>query len=181
MLNPFDLAGRKILVTGASSGIGRQTAIALSQMGARIVLVARNPERLEATRAALAGEGHVAAIYDLSAYENVPAWMKDLAGQHGSLDGLVHSAGLHAALPLRVLEPPAVEQLWRVNVTASPLVDQGVPAAGGEQRGRIGGVSGLRGRAGWPTGVFRLLGLEGGDHRDDAFVGDGAGPANESA
>ncbi len=125
MLNPFELTGHTILVTGASSGIGRQTAIALSQMGARVVLVARNQERLAATRTALAGEGHVTIVCDLGACENIPAWLKDLAKEHGSLDGLVHSAGLHVALPLKVLEPPAVEQLWRVNVTAGLWLTKG--------------------------------------------------------
>jgi NAD(P)-dependent dehydrogenase (short-subunit alcohol dehydrogenase family) len=125
MLNPFELTARTILITGASSGIGRQTAIVLSQLGARIILVARNQERLECTRAALTGDGHVTSIFDLSAYENIPLWLKDLAKQHGSIDGLVHSAGLHVALPLKILESVPVEELWRVNVTASLWLTKG--------------------------------------------------------
>lgn len=125
MLNPFELTARRIMVTGASSGIGRETAIVLSQMGARIILVARNQERLESTHSALTGNGHVTSVFDLSAYENIPAWLKDLTQQHGSLDGLVHSAGLHIGLPLKMLEPAPVEQLWRVNVTASLWLAKG--------------------------------------------------------
>ena len=52
VLNPFELTARRILVTGASSGIGRETAIVLSQMGARLILVARNQERLKSTHSA---------------------------------------------------------------------------------------------------------------------------------
>jgi NAD(P)-dependent dehydrogenase (short-subunit alcohol dehydrogenase family) len=125
VLNPFELTARTILVTGASSGIGRQTAIALSQMGARIVLVARNQERLASTRSALAGNDHVTSVFDLSACEKIPGWLKELTKEHGSLDGLVHSAGLHVALPLKILELAPVEQLWRVNVTASLWLTKG--------------------------------------------------------
>jgi len=58
MVNPMDLTGRRILVTGASGGIGRAIAVTLSQLGARIVAAARNPERLAETLSRLEGEGH---------------------------------------------------------------------------------------------------------------------------
>ncbi|MET0125822.1 MAG: SDR family NAD(P)-dependent oxidoreductase, partial [Pseudomonas caspiana] len=57
-VNPFSLNGRSIMVTGASSGIGRQVAIWLSKQGARITLVARNQERLEETLHQLSGGAH---------------------------------------------------------------------------------------------------------------------------
>ena len=150
MLNPFQLADRTFLVTGASSGIGREIAILLSQMGARVILVARNQERLEATRMALSGDAHITCAFDLNAYENIPAWLMSLTKQHGSLDGLVHSAGLHIGVPLKILEPAPVEQLWRVNVTASVWLAKGYRQRGVNKAGGsivfLASVAGLVGQ-----------------------------------
>jgi NAD(P)-dependent dehydrogenase (short-subunit alcohol dehydrogenase family) len=63
--NPLDLRGRTVLVTGASSGIGRETAIALSELGARVIVTARRKEQLEATVAGMMG-GPATAAYAAS-------------------------------------------------------------------------------------------------------------------
>ncbi len=125
MLNPLDLTGRIVLVTGASSGIGHESSVILSRLGARIILVARNQERLEETRQQLEGTGHVIAPYDLNAYEEIPNWMRTLADHHGHLDGLVHSAGLLITAPLKTMNAQQVEQLWRVNVSAALWLAKG--------------------------------------------------------
>lgn len=65
MYNPFSLAGRNILVTGASSGIGRQCAIDCSRMGAKVMLIARNVERLQETLSMMEGDGHGYCSIDL--------------------------------------------------------------------------------------------------------------------
>ena len=64
--NPMDLTGRIILVTGATSGIGKATAVYLSKLGARVVASGRNQERLDETLALLEGEGHIGRLFDLS-------------------------------------------------------------------------------------------------------------------
>lgn len=125
MLNPLDLTGRTILITGASSGIGRETALILSRLGARTILVARNRERLEATCKTLLGNGHLVEVFDLSDYEKIPSWLTALAGRHGRLDGFVHCAGLHSGLALKMMEAAHVERLWRVNVSASLWLAKG--------------------------------------------------------
>ena len=72
MLNPLDLSGRTVLVTGASSGIGRDTALLLSQLGARIVLAGRDFGRLAETLSTLVGEPSPVEAFDLSDAERIP-------------------------------------------------------------------------------------------------------------
>lgn len=125
MLNPLDMTGSTILVTGASSGIGRETAILLSRLGARVILVARSREKLEQTLGQLEGTGHGVEPFDLSQYEAVPQWMRGLASTRGLLNGLVHSAGVQITAPLKTLDPKQVEAMWRINVTSGVWLAKG--------------------------------------------------------
>jgi NAD(P)-dependent dehydrogenase (short-subunit alcohol dehydrogenase family) len=88
--NPFSLAGKTILVTGASSGIGRGVAVACSKMGATLVLHGRNKQNLETTLASLEGEGHQIVIADLTERDTVTKVMDTIP----MLDGVVHCAGI---------------------------------------------------------------------------------------
>jgi NAD(P)-dependent dehydrogenase (short-subunit alcohol dehydrogenase family) len=121
-INPMDLTGRRFLITGASSGIGRETAILLSQLNARIVLAARNEERLQETLRRLDGEGHSTSCFDLTALDDIPRWFKALAEQFGPFDGLVHSAGIQSMLPLQVLSAQKVERMMSINVSAALML-----------------------------------------------------------
>lgn len=118
-INPMSLDGRTVLVTGASAGIGRETAILLSQLGARLVLVARDAQRLEETRCKLAGGNHRIATVDLADTAGIPLWFTAMASQSGPLHGLVHSAGLGAILPLRATSLHKFEEIMAINVTAA--------------------------------------------------------------
>lgn len=119
MLNPMELVDRTIMVTGASSGIGRETAILLSQLGARVVLVGRNRGELETTLSRLEGAGHVVAPFDLTSVDDIPRWMKELVPQSGALHGLVHSAGIQLTKPLRVVSSGDIDQVMTINVSAA--------------------------------------------------------------
>jgi len=134
-VNPLDMAGRTILVTGASSGIGRESAILLSRLGARVILVARSCQKLEQTLRRLEGTGHAIEQFDLSQYEVIPQWMRSLAGTHGLLDGLVHSAGVQITAPLKTLDARQVETMWRINVTAGIWLAKGFRQRGVNIRG----------------------------------------------
>lgn len=116
MINPLDMTGKTVLVTGASSGIGRETAILLSQLGARLVLVARNKDRLEETAADLTGHGHHVKPFDLTDADEIPSWMKSLAVTIGPLHGVVHSAGITKQLPIRSWTSTATDQIMEINV-----------------------------------------------------------------
>lgn len=87
--NPFSLEGKTVLVTGASSGIGRETAIQCSRMGARLVITARNEERLNETLSQLEGEGHRMVIAELTK----PEEFEQLVGAIDTLQGVVLCAG----------------------------------------------------------------------------------------
>jgi len=115
VINPLQLENKTILVTGASSGIGRATATLLSQLGAAIVAVGRNSARLEETRDSLTGSGHHAMVFDLGDLEAIPGWMAKVVDQSGPLDGLVHCAGIASLAPIRVLNMAEVEQVMRIN------------------------------------------------------------------
>ncbi|MDH0749782.1 SDR family oxidoreductase [Pseudomonas sp. GD03842] len=116
--HPFSLDGMSILVTGASSGIGRQVAIWLSQQGARIVAVGRDLPRLEETLGRLQGEGHSCHGFDFLAGDDVSAWMKALVKASTPLDGLVHAAGVQLPLPIRAMGLDHWEKIFATNVTS---------------------------------------------------------------
>lgn len=114
--NPLDLSGSNVLVTGASSGIGRETAILLSSLNARVILAGRNRERLHETFTRMMGEGHRMEVFDLAALDQIPNWVKTLAAETGPLNGIVHAAGKQATLPVRLLTPQSIDDLMRTNV-----------------------------------------------------------------
>ena len=117
--NPFTLQGKTIIVTGASSGIGQQVAISCSEMGARVVMIARNEERLEETKKQLSGKGHLAVSYDLADLEHQKELVSDIVSKVGAIDGLVNCAGISATLPLKLMKPEKVDELFRTNVYAT--------------------------------------------------------------
>ena len=121
----MDLSGRRVLVTGASSGIGRESALLLSQLHARLLLVGRNPERLQATYQQLEGGGHRIEAFDLTALAEIPGWLKRITAETGPLTGLVHSAGIQNSLPLRVLSLEKLEAVLRINLNAAVMLAKG--------------------------------------------------------
>jgi len=125
IVNPMDLTGRMILVTGGSSGIGRGTAIRLSELGARVIVVGRNRERLDETMASLAGEDHIAQEFDLSRVEEIPDWLQKLTAETGPLDGIVHCAGISLNIPLRVLSVKALRETLNINLEAAFMLARG--------------------------------------------------------
>lgn len=114
--NPFSLAGKTILVTGASSGIGRQCAIDCSKMGARVVLVGRNEERLAETRDQMEGKGHIVATFELTNFEDMPIFVADIVSQCGPLHGALHCAGISTTLPLKLMPSEKLDEFFKNNV-----------------------------------------------------------------
>lgn len=115
MFNPFSLEGKTILVTGASSGIGRQCAIDCSKMGAKVILVARNEERLAETLSQMEGEGHRSFSYDLSELGGIKDFISTVVEESGKLDGFIHAAGIEMTKPVKLHTPGDYEQVYKVN------------------------------------------------------------------
>lgn len=125
MINPLDLTGKRILVTGASSGIGRESAIFLSQLGATLIISGRDRVRLEQTHGQLAGGGHNVEPFDLDVGDKIPAWLLRVAEAGGPLHGLVHSAGITTTLPIRIQTAEQADRVMRTNWSAAWLLAKG--------------------------------------------------------
>lgn len=123
--NPMSLEGRTILVTGATSGIGKATAIYLSKLGARVVASGRNQERLDETLVALEGEGHIGRLFDLADLDGIVPWMKALCAEIGPLNGIAHCAGVQATRPIQAVKPDFVMDVLTQNLGAALMLAQG--------------------------------------------------------
>jgi len=113
--NPFSLEGKTILVTGASSGIGRATAIECSKVGASVIITARNEERLKATLDSLStefGQTHQMILADLSSETGVNALVDELP----HLDGVSLNAGIVKTLPVKFINKDDLTEVLNVNM-----------------------------------------------------------------
>jgi NAD(P)-dependent dehydrogenase (short-subunit alcohol dehydrogenase family) len=117
MNNPFLLTGKKVLVTGASSGIGRTIAVECSKIGAKVIITGRNQENLHTTYGMLDGEGHDELLCDLQIEEQLDA----LVDRVPELDGVVHCAGIVSTLPFEFITRKKLDDIFNVNFV-SPTV-----------------------------------------------------------
>ena len=115
MINPFSLEGKTILVTGASSNIGRQIAVKCSEMGAKVILTARNEDRLKETLGKMNGEGHQVAPCDLSDAESIPALVEMVP----ELDGIIMCAAIFRTTPIRNNRRRYTEEMFNTNTFAN--------------------------------------------------------------
>lgn len=118
-IEPFvDFGGRRVVVSGASSGIGRAIAVELSRRGASLVLMGRNKDRLEETSAMLATKDVDLLLLDLLDSSSVCSILKEVVTRRGRLYGLCHCAGQVETVPLNALQPDSLRRLYDVNVIA---------------------------------------------------------------
>lgn len=109
--NPFSLEGKTILVTGASSGIGKATAIECSKLGAKIVASGRNSERLDQTMSELHGEGHVAIMAEITD----EAQLQDLVAACPSIDGAAFCAGVANTTLFNFADKEKYQSIFDIN------------------------------------------------------------------
>jgi 3-oxoacyl-[acyl-carrier protein] reductase len=124
-LNPLNFKDRTILVTGGSSGIGRESAIMLSQLGSRVIISGRRTEQLETTLSMMTPGEHAIEPFDLLQLEAIPNWIKGLADRYGPFHGLLHAAGLRKTTALRGLSLDVLHQTFRVNFDSAVMLAKG--------------------------------------------------------
>lgn len=116
--NPFSLDGRIILITGASSGIGKELAILCSRMGSKVVITGRNQKRLNDTFKQLEGEGHKMLIADL------PNDIDHITNEITSVNGVVHSAGILNFVPYNFVTSQELSRVFDVNLISPVILTQ---------------------------------------------------------
>ena len=159
------MVGRTVLVTGASSGLGRAAAEMIAACGGRIVAVARDEARLRACIDGLAGEGHQARVCDVSDADAAAALVGDAAKEAGGLHGLFHSAGEGLILPARLTKPANVQAVFGAAVNGAfgvvrAAARQGVMAPGASLV-LMSSVAAHRGRAGMAAYSAAKAAIEG--------------------
>lgn len=117
MYNPYSLNEKTILITGASSGIGRATALICSKLGARVIITARNKEKLNETFSLLAGDGHQIFTCDMQYEEQ----LNDLVSNLPELQGLVNNAGTTVTAPVQFIKEESLKHILQIN-SISPIL-----------------------------------------------------------
>jgi len=151
------LAGKVVIVTGASSGIGRATALELGRAGASVVVAARRRELLEplATEITTAGPGRALAVpTDVADEASIERLVAATIAEHAAVHALVCAAGLGAFAPLAKLRVEDLDRLWAVNARGAILAAKHVaPILAAQRSGVVVFVGSVSSKRGWPQGT----------------------------
>ena len=143
------LKNKNILITGASDGIGKSTAIIASKLGAKVIMVARDKEKLQNVMYQLEDENHSWHSYDLKKVEGIENLVKDIVRTDGPLDGLVHCAGISATRPLKLTNFNFLHDMMLINFYSFFELCRCVSKKGYYQKGLsivgMSSISGIRG------------------------------------
>ena len=116
--NPFSLIGKTVLVTGASSGIGRAIAVSVSEMGANVIINGRNVTKLEDTLSQMTGHSNCIIAGDLTKSEDITK----LSDEVPQVDGIVHCAGIGHRMPAKMLTENDIDIVMRANFNGAVLL-----------------------------------------------------------
>jgi len=144
------LNGQKILITGASRGIGKACAQRCANEGARIVLVARNENALEDVRRSLPGNGHIYIAADLLDPEScVPNIFKTACADGIKLTGMVHAAGIAHSFPVKTVSMKSMLESFTINYFSFMIMVRHFIHKKNSEGGGIVSVSSVASIAGW--------------------------------
>lgn len=115
----FNLNNKNILITGASSGIGKECAILANKAGARVVLIGRNIKRLTETYNMLEGENNLYYSVDLTNYLCLENIINECVSKIGLFSGFIHSAGIELTKPIQTMSAKVFEDLFAINVISA--------------------------------------------------------------
>jgi len=153
VLNSFDLSGRTALITGSSAGIGFALARGLAGAGARVVLNARNADKLEAAAAQLRAEGATVftEAFDVTSGAAVNDAIARIEADVGAIDILINNAGMQRRAPLDQFEEAHWHELMKTNLDSVFLVGKAVAQHMiGRKRGKIINVCSVQSELGRP-------------------------------
>jgi len=118
-MNAFDLSGKKILITGASSGIGKQAAITVSNYGGSVIICGRDSGRLKETFENLNKGEHLSIVADLTRAEDRDSLLEQLP----DLNGIVHCAGITGHLPAKFIRQQDLDEMFNINYNVPVLLN----------------------------------------------------------
>jgi NAD(P)-dependent dehydrogenase (short-subunit alcohol dehydrogenase family) len=116
----FSLKDKKILITGGSSGIGRQIALHAAELGAKVTILARNADKLASVLAELSGDGHAAISVDLGNEAEVVTFVKTA----GAFDGIVFNAGIVEYTPVKFITVEKIKKIFDINFNSAVILSQ---------------------------------------------------------
>ncbi len=116
MWNPYDFTGKRVILTGATSGIGKATAIKLSQQGAEVCMLARNLDKLNETLSMMCGTGHRCYQKDFSEAGGYKEIFDDIVSDGHKIDSMVYCAGMAKILPINLLNKQTIDESMTVNL-----------------------------------------------------------------
>ena len=131
MENPFSLSGKTVLVTGASSGIGKATALLCAQMGASVIVTGRNEERLQSVFDSLPGERHLMIVADLTDASQRARLVREVP----PLDGIAYCAGIGHRKPSKFLTEEDIALVMNANFNAAVLLQAALSSSKRIQQG----------------------------------------------
>lgn len=120
-LDRFRLDDRVILITGATSGVGRGIALACAESGATVVAIGRNPQKLESLYSqlkAISDKPHCCEPFDVTDFEKIPTFVAKIVDKCGKIGGYVHSAGVAKTIPIRMMDAKIYHDVFDVNIIA---------------------------------------------------------------
>lgn len=116
MWNPFDFSGKKIVIAGATSGMGKAAAVKLSRQGAEVCLIGRNQDKLNEVKKELSSDGGRCYVKDFSEPGGFQEIFDDFIADGKKIDGLVYCAGMAKILPISLLSKKNMDESMTVNL-----------------------------------------------------------------
>lgn len=115
-MSQFSLQGKTILITGASSGIGREAAKICSDAGANLILLGRDEKRLKEVLESLSNENHESKALDLTDFDAVEDFAKTYLSTHKPIHGIINAAGISTTFPFKYASPAKMDPFFKTNV-----------------------------------------------------------------
>ena len=116
MCDSFSLKDKLLLITGATSGLGKAIAIECTKRGGKVIITGRNRERLDETYSLLSGKGHSAVVADLTVASDLENVFNAISGK---IHGVVFAAGITKTVPVKFVSPALIDDIFETNTLSS--------------------------------------------------------------